>query len=297
MQSPSQYTCPRCNAPIQAGQRVCTQCGLALDPQSIAAYQQQSASQQPGPVQVGPTYAVPTPPRKRPAWLIPVIVVAVGLCAICGIIGALTRGPAVTNVVQATSTGAVAALAPTSTGVVAHPTDTVAELPASTVAAEAPTDTAVPPVATATSVAATATPPAPTEVPAAGAGKVGQPQTAGGISLTVNKVSTTSSINDFLKPKAGNFYLVVDVTIQNLDRDSAPYNPLYFKVKDADGFEYNMSVVAPDPGLKSGALAKGDKVRGNVAFEVPKTANGFVLSYEPLVVLGGYTPIQVNLGR
>lgn len=47
--------------------------------------------------------------------------------------------------------------------------------------------------------------------------------------------------------------------------------------------------------MKSGKLMKGDKARGNVAFEVKKGTTGWVVIYEPLVILGGYEPIRVSL--
>jgi hypothetical protein len=70
---------------------------------------------------------------------------------------------------------------------------------------------------------------------------------------------------------------------------------LYFKVKDADGYEYNATLNSGDNALKSGDLAQGDKVRGIVAFEVPTGAAGLILSYEPLVIAGGYDPIRIAL--
>src|SRR4030095_5726005 len=66
-------------------------------------------------------------------------------------------------------------------------------------------------------------------------------------------------------------------------------------MKDSNNFEYSISFVSPDPSLKSGTLPLGGKVRGNVAFEVGSSAKGFILTYKPLVVLGGYEPIRINL--
>ncbi len=42
-------------------------------------------------------------------------------------------------------------------------------------------------------------------------------------------------------------------------------------------------------------MVKGDKARGHLAFEVPDTSKGFVVSYEPMVIFGGYKTIRVNL--
>jgi len=133
--------------------------------------------------------------------------------------------------------------------------------------------------------------------PTANVGTIGERRETGGIALTIAKVSKLNQIGDLWRPQEGNIYLAIEVVIENVTRDEAPYNPLYFKVKDSDGFEYTSALVAPSPDLKSGTLTKGDKVRGNVAFEVKATAKGFVVSYEPLVILGGYQPIRVDLGQ
>ena len=94
--------------------------------------------------------------------------------------------------------------------------------------------------------------------------------------------------------KAGNVFLVAEVLIENSGSAKAPYNPLYFTVKDGDGFEYNAALVAGDNSLKSGELAQGEKARGVVAFEVKQAATGLVLSYKPLV-FGASDAIRVAL--
>lgn len=142
--------------------------------------------------------------------------------------------------------------------------------------------------------------PGATAVPAATAapialGQVGDRIESNGIALTVNSVSATDNVNDVFKPKEGNIFLVADVTIESVDKDPANYNPLYFKVKDADGFEYSYAFTSPDPSLKSGELSPGDKARGNVAFEVPTGATGLVLSYKA-IDFSGDEAIEVELG-
>lgn len=137
----------------------------------------------------------------------------------------------------------------------------------------------------------------PVPVPTQSVGKVGDRMQSAGIAITVNKVSRADEINRF-KPKADNVYLVLDVLIENVDRDEeSPYNPLYFLLKDSKNYDYNETLVAPAPSLKSGTLRKGDKARGNVAFEVPAKARGFTVRYVPMVLFGGYQPIRVDLGQ
>jgi hypothetical protein len=122
--------------------------------------------------------------------------------------------------------------------------------------------------------------------------EIGDRVEAGGIALTINSARTLASF-DYSTAAEGKTYLVVDALLENVSRDAAPYNPLYFSVKDADSFEYTATMLAPDPSLKSGELARGEKARGNVAFEIPTSAAGLVLTYEPLVILGGYEPLRV----
>jgi hypothetical protein len=125
--------------------------------------------------------------------------------------------------------------------------------------------------------------------------KVGSRVVSGGIALTANRINRTAAVNSFSRAKQGNTYLLVDVTVQNVDRDRAPYNPMYFKVRSKDGFEYTTAFASPDGSLHSGELAKGESVRGWVTFEVPTSASGFMLTYEPLVILGGYRTIRIQL--
>lgn len=167
---------------------------------------------------------------------------------------------------------ATAAAAPTAA--LAQPTTTTAPKP-----------TAVPPTATAV--------PQPTKAPAIA--KIGERVESSGIALTINGVSKAESMGQFLKAGDGKTYLIADVTVENAGRDKAPYNPLYFKVKDSDGYEYNAGMSIDDKALKSGELAGGEKARGTVAFTVPKAGKGFVVSYQPMVILGGYQTIRVAL--
>lgn len=132
--------------------------------------------------------------------------------------------------------------------------------------------------------------------PKPGIAVVGERVEKGGIALTVLSVATTTDIKGLLVPLLDHF-LVIEVLIETTTRDSAPYNYLYFKLKDDTGAETPVAMTAPAPNLSSGDLVQGDKVRGNIAFDVASSAKGFVLTYEPLVIMGGYEPIRVDLGR
>lgn len=128
-------------------------------------------------------------------------------------------------------------------------------------------------------------------------GRVGESFEAGGVGINVIQVGKTYSINRFLNAEPGKLYLVAYVEITSPGRDKTVYNPLYFKVKDANGIEYNPSLLSPNPSLKSGELPKNQRVRGNVAFEIGENVQGLVLSYKPLVLFGGYEEIRIDLGQ
>ncbi|MBX6770851.1 MAG: DUF4352 domain-containing protein [Chloroflexi bacterium] len=128
--------------------------------------------------------------------------------------------------------------------------------------------------------------PQPTDTPATTVGKIGQKVTASGISLTVNSIQRVDkmTMSGFtLTPDQPGFgYVIVDVTIENTSRDQASYNPLYFHIKDSDGYEYNVTSSLDPKALKTGRIARGEKARGTVALAVPKNAHGLVLEYRPL---------------
>lgn len=205
---------------------------------------------------------------NKPKRRLPIILgILLGLCVLFGLIGALNGGGDQPAAPVATNT----------------PPPAGAAQPAPTATPAPPADTPIPP---------TATPQPPTPTPAIA--QIGQRVEAGGIALTIQGASTVSAF-DFMTAAEGKTYLVLDALIENVGRDTAPYNPLYFSIKDADGFQYNSSLLAPDPSLKSGDLPQGDRVRGNIAFEIPVGAAGLVLTYEPLVILGGYQPLRVSI--
>jgi len=147
-----------------------------------------------------------------------------------------------------------------------------------------PTNTPIP--------SATPKPPPPT---ATSLPKIGDTAKGNGVVLGVVAVEKSQGSNPYLKPKTGFVYLLVGVVIGNARPEPVPYNPLYFKVKDSTGFEYNTTLPTEQPSLKSGNLASKDTVSGIVQFEVPASAEGFILTYKPLVLFADYEEIKVIL--
>ena len=128
-------------------------------------------------------------------------------------------------------------------------------------------------------------------------GEVGDRILSGGVIITAISITKTAQIGLFTAGQ-GNIYLDVEVMIDNASRgDKIPYNPFYFKVKDADGNTYPAALTSLEPSLKTGDLDKGEKVRGHIAFEVNARVNPLILSFEPNVYLKDYQVIRFNLSQ
>ena len=98
--------------------------------------------------------------------------------------------------------------------------------------------------------------------------------------VTVNKVSTNQGDNLLNTPKAGNVYIVVNVTLKNTSSQNQSASSLgMFSLKDSTGQTYNQNIAfghSPD-----GQVAAGSLVRGDIAYEVPKSMHSFILQFVP----------------
>lgn len=106
--------------------------------------------------------------------------------------------------------------------------------------------------------------------------------------VTVNSV-TTSNGDDFSKPKSGNTFLIVDVSIKNVSsKEQNLSSLLQFTLKDSSGQKYDETILtgatAPD-----GKLAAGDVVKGQLPYEVPTAQHGFTLAFEADIISSGQT--------
>lgn len=110
-----------------------------------------------------------------------------------------------------------------------------------------------------------------------------------GMGLTVSGVRKEA--------QEGFICVTVDVTIENMGRDTVSYSPLHFKIKDSEGLEYTTACGATnDEGLKSGELSQGGKVQGKVSLQVRQSATGLLLVYQELGLSEGHGIIEIDLG-
>lgn len=89
--------------------------------------------------------------------------------------------------------------------------------------------------------------------------------------ITVNGVR--ESKGDLFKPKEGNVFIFVDVTAENKGTEEGSVSSmLQTEVVDGDGFNYTVALADGGKGNFDGAVGVGRKLRGEIAFEVPKSA-------------------------
>ncbi|MCR4428409.1 MAG: DUF4352 domain-containing protein [Caldiserica bacterium] len=131
-------------------------------------------------------------------------------------------------------------------------------------------------------------PSSPTE-PEAIVGKV----SSQGAELTVVSVTEHSKIGIWVPQNEGDIFLNVEVILKNISREKIQGNSLYFSLKDKDGISYGHSIASLEPHFPLGDILPGQKAQGNITFIVPKTASGFVLSFQDFLLS---EPISLQLG-
>lgn len=112
----------------------------------------------------------------------------------------------------------------------------------------------------------------------------------GTISLIVNGIKEIPG-NDFAKPEEGKKFLVVDVTVENKsDKTEAISTLLQMSLKDSSGQKYDIDLMAQTASggtSVDGELAAGEKVRGDVGFQVPADATGLHFEFDASVFGSG----------
>lgn len=125
-------------------------------------------------------------------------------------------------------------------------------------------------------------------------GKIGETVAQDGYLITVNGVERAESFGAGGKAKDGNIMVAVDITVGSDKDKGVSSNGLNCNLKDSQGFKYSGAIFGVKNPLLPGQndIPKGDKVRGWVTFEVPKTATGLTLEYTEL--FGGVL-VKINL--
>ena len=105
----------------------------------------------------------------------------------------------------------------------------------------------------------------------------------GDFTITVNGVSSPAG-DDFSKPDEGNKFVVVDVTVENKTTEPAAISSmLQMSLKDQTGQTYDVDIfasAASGGSTPDGELAPGEKMRGQVGYQVPVDATGLVFVFD-----------------
>ena len=101
-------------------------------------------------------------------------------------------------------------------------------------------------------------------------------------SLVVNSVKTSMGEgND--KPKEGNEFLILNLTLKNNGDSELNYNPYSFQIENAKGEIKDRTFTAIDgkEALDKGTLAPGEEVTGTIVVQEPIGAKDLKLNYVP----------------
>ena len=126
--------------------------------------------------------------------------------------------------------------------------------------------------------------------------KVGDQVQIGNLILTVNGVSYPKG-DQFNKPKEGYKFVVVDLTIENTGTESVHISSLLqMSLKDETGQIYEVDLMASVAGggnSPEGEIAPGEKLRGQVGFQVPEDVQELTFVFDADV--WGYGKVFVSL--
>jgi len=126
--------------------------------------------------------------------------------------------------------------------------------------------------------------------------KIGETAKAPDFSMSIENVKECK-VPYYFRAKKGNIKLGVEVIIEGSADKDVPVNPFYAKVTDGDGYSYTSTFGGCSPELKSVRVAKGEKARGWVTFEVPSKASSLKLTYNPFIISTVKQEVKFDLGR
>ena len=110
---------------------------------------------------------------------------------------------------------------------------------------------------------------------------IGDTIQAGDHIFTVNSVREDKG-SEFIKPKDGNIYYIIDVTVDNkTDKSINVSSIMMFKLFDSEGYNYNITIGPETKGSVDGEIAAGRKLRGELIFEIPAASKGLELEIDP----------------
>lgn len=124
--------------------------------------------------------------------------------------------------------------------------------------------------------------------------KVGDTVKTKNFNITVNKVETSEG-GEYIKPKEGNEFLKVDITVENIsDKSQTVSSVMMFKVVDKDGRSYDQAFAGEQNGRLDGEVGAGRKMTGEYVVEVPKGDTGLQLEFDSSILSSGQVVVDLN---
>ena len=118
------------------------------------------------------------------------------------------------------------------------------------------------------------------------------------ISIVVNSMAYKNFIDTGIagfpyEPQEGNTFLILDVTVENVGKDTVHVNPFYTTVTDEDGYTYNFDggITYLNPSFDAVDVQVGRKTRGKIAYQLPETAQPSEFIYDDMF----RKPIMIEL--
>jgi len=126
--------------------------------------------------------------------------------------------------------------------------------------------------------------------------KIGDIVKVGDYTFTLNNFTdNVASGNQFIAPKAGNRFIKVNLTIENNSKEKTTISSLLqMYLKDGEGTKYQQTFL-PSQKQVDGELLAGDKIKGDLVYEVPKTASDFKFYYNASWLTGQSIVIDLEV--
>lgn len=111
--------------------------------------------------------------------------------------------------------------------------------------------------------------------------KMGDQVKLGDKVVTVHTAADYTSSNPYIKPKDGNKFVVIDVSIKNDSKEAVNYNTFDFKLQDDKDYSYTFGFADKEPAFGSGVLQPGQTTRGFLSYEIPAVNLAAKLVFTP----------------
>jgi hypothetical protein len=96
---------------------------------------------------------------------------------------------------------------------------------------------------------------------------------SGQVAITLHQFEITET-GLFVAPKEGTVFVILDVTFENRGQEEITIGSRYMRLTDAGGTSFPRSLVGASKPSPDSTLAPGKSSRGQIAYEVPKGAQG-----------------------